>query len=240
MPSDTSYTSENLQSDIFQGVFDASAFQNLQQNYQEAYSYEGAFMAEKESNKQLGMYSVESQTFAGSQPKYSDTMMSYEGSFQAFPAQECDLLPQRYINESKQSHKFSYPSPHELFQSPRSGYSELDQKHPPPFTSHQSFSEASTIFCGDRSSFPSYCQGFYDNRTLPHTESDFSITERTHYRGDISAARQGFSQRPPLTIPLPSETLDGYVLLYNSSLYTQLNLVKTNSHELKQSYFFQF
>lgn len=208
MPSDTSYASDDIQSDIFQGGFDTSAFQNLQQNYPDAYSYEGSFMVEKDSSKQLGMYSVESQTFPGSQQKYSDTMMSYEGSFQAFPAQECDLLPQRYTGDSKQSQKFSYPSPHELFQTPHSGYSELDQKHP-SFTSHQSFSEASSIFCRDRSSFQTYGQGFYDNRTLPHTESEFSITERGPYRGDISVGRQGFSRRPPLTIPLPPETPEG-------------------------------
>lgn len=203
MPSDTSYTSDDIPSDIFQGGFDSSAFQNIQQGYPETYSYEGAFMVDKESAKQLGaMYSTENQSFPGSQPKYSDSMMSYEGSFQAFPAQDCDLLPQRYISDTKQ--KFTYPSPHELFQSPHIGYSEIDQKHP-PFSSHQSFSDASNIFCRDRSSFPSYGPGFYDNRSLPHTETD-----RTHYRpGDLNVVRQGFSRRPPLTIPMPPGTPEG-------------------------------
>lgn len=205
MPSDTSYSTDDIPSDIFQGGFDASSFQNIQQTYPESYSYEGAFMVEKESAKQLGaMYSAESQSFSGSQSKYTDAMMSYEGSFQAFPAQECDLIPQRYSSDSKQ--KFTYPSTHELFQTHHPGFSDLDQKHQ-SFPSHSSYSEASSIFCRERSSFPSYSQGFYDNRNIPHTES---ISDRGHFRqSDLSAGRQGFTRRPPLTIPMPPGTPEG-------------------------------
>ncbi|OWF51293.1 probable nuclear hormone receptor HR38 [Mizuhopecten yessoensis] len=214
----------------FHGGFDTQpqsfATTSHSQSYPESYSYEGTFMFEKDSGigKQFNVFtdSTPATSTVDTQPpqqiqKYTEPIMTYEGSFQTFPAPDCGFFQQRLSSETQKPFQrhCNYTPPHDLYLSPQStGFTDMDQKQP-TFSSPQTFSENSGLYARESGGFQGYNPNFYGNRTLPHSESCYNISERPPvggpaYQGEINvhSGRPQFARRPALTIAMPSRASD--------------------------------
>lgn len=220
------FPAEEMSTESFQSGFDTSCYQGTphtqSQTFPETYSYEGTFMFDKDAG--MLMEQTRETTVESMQPKYTEATMSYEGTFQSFHSPECGFLPQRYSSSATTStaaaqKSFQRPTvftpPQDIFPHPHQqhspvGFTDLDQKQA-AFQS-QGLGETSGLYCRDIAGFQSFDPGFYDNRSLPHTDSGYNIPERSLgavYRGDPQPQRQHFPRRPSLTIPMPPRTPEG-------------------------------
>ena len=228
--SESTFPSSESPSESFHSGFELQNFSTNAstpsvQTFPDSYSYEGTFMFEKDSAKQFGMFSDTSES------RSQAHLMSYEGSFQSFPAPgDCGNLPQRFPT-STENLKFhrgtcSYPSSlgsYHQQQQQQPAFTELETKQSfqPAHTHSQTFSESQNIFARDSSSgFHSYEASVYSGRhgQLPgHSESAFGLSERpgpSGYSEELPGHnhRSHFHRRPPLTISMPHRHVDWYVL----------------------------